>query len=66
MRPSLIRNGVAVCDRFCEQRRRSASPEAMLMVAICVTTREWLYSSARVPITVYGWLVTKATRSPGR
>ena len=43
-----------VCDRFCEQSLRSASPPPSVIVASCVTTRAWLYSSARVPISRVG------------
>lgn len=40
------------------------APPISEMVAICVTRCAWLYSSARVPISVNGWFVTKARRPP--
>ena len=35
--PSLIKNGSAECDRLCEHSMRSASPDSLEIVAICVT-----------------------------
>ena len=58
-------HGATVCERFCEARRRSASPPSTEIVASCVTPRPWLYSSLRVPIAVYISFVTNAMRPPG-
>ena len=56
---------MTVCERFCPKRRRFASPPSTGTVASWSAARECSYSSARVPISVYIWFVTNATRPFG-